>query len=288
MDMASNNPRLDAGGVQLEYVWTGPSPDETPTLVFLHEGLGCAALWKDFPERVAEATGLGVMAYSRRGYGRSDPVEAPRPLTYMHDEGLQVLPRVLDAAGIQSAILVGHSDGASIALIHAGGRRDPRVRGLVLMAPHVFNEELSVRSIRAAREAYEHGGLRAQLARWHGDNVDGAFWGWNRAWLDPGFLEWNIEEFLPGIEIPCLLIQGEDDQYGTAKQVEAIEHGVAGPVELMMLPDCRHAVYRDQPAATLDAIVHFAKRCLEPGASPADEAAVESRAPAAADDTNRQ
>lgn len=269
MDAARDNPRLDAGGVQLEYLWRGPSPDEAPTLVFLHEGLGCAALWKEFPERVAEATGLGVMAYSRQGYGGSDPAEVPRPLTYMHDEGLRVLPDVLDAAGIRSAILVGHSDGASIALINAGGRSDPRVRGLVLMAPHVFNEELSVRSIRDAREAYESGGLRAQLARWHGDNVDCAFWGWNRAWLDPGFLDWNIEEYLAGIEVPCLVIQGEDDQYGTIKQVEAIERGVAGPVERLMLPDCRHAVYRDQPEATLDAIARFAGQCLEPGESPA-------------------
>lgn len=265
MDTGKVNPRLEARGVQLEYVWFGPAPDESPTLVFLHEGLGSAALWKDFPERVAEATGLGTVAYSRQGYGGSDPVEVPRPLTYMHEEGLEVLPAVLDAAGIRSCVLVGHSDGASIALIHAGGLRDPRVRGLVLMAPHVFNEELSVNSIRAAREAYEHGGLRSQLARWHGDNVDCAFWGWNRAWLDPGFLEWNIEEFLPNIEIPCLVIQGEDDQYGTIGQVEAIQRQVSGPVEVIMLPECRHSVFRDQPEATLQAIRRFTDRCLEAG-----------------------
>lgn len=258
MTDAGRTGRLDVGGVQLEYVWFGPGPERSPTLVLLHEGLGCAALWKGFPERVAEATGLGVMAYSRKGYGGSDPVEVPRPLTYMHEEGLDVLPDVLDAAGIGSAILVGHSDGASIALINAGGRQDPRVLGLVLMAPHVFNEELSVRSIRKAKEAYETGQLREQLARWHGDNVDCAFWGWNRAWLDPGFLEWNIEEYLPSIEIPCLVIQGEDDQYGTIEQVEAIRRQVAGPVEVMMLPDCRHSVFRDQPDATLDAIARFA------------------------------
>lgn len=269
MDMAKGNPRLDVGGIQLEYIWTGPPPEKSPTLVFLHEGLGCAALWKNFPVRVADATGLGVMAYSRRGYGGSDPVEVPRPLTYMHEEGLAVLPEVLDAAGIRSAILVGHSDGASIALINAGGRHDPRVHGLVLMAPHVFNEDLSVRSIRAAKEAWETGRLREQLARWHGDNVDCAFLGWNRAWLDPGFLDWNIEEYLPAIEIPCLVIQGEDDQYGTIEQVEAIRHQVAGPVEVLMLPECRHSVFRDQPGATLDAIVRFAGQYLEPGVTPA-------------------
>ena len=257
MDYDSPNGRLDVEGVQLEYDWIGPPPGEGATLVFLHEGLGCMAMWKDFPRRVSEVTGLGVMVYSRQGYGGSDPVEVPRPLTYMHDEGLRVLPGVLDAAGIRSAILVGHSDGASISLIDAGGRRDPRVRGLVLMAPHVFNEDLSVRSIEAARDAYEQGTLRAQLARYHGENVDCAFRGWNRAWLDPGFREWNIEEFLPAIEIPVLLIQGENDEYGTSRQVEAIRDQVAGPVELTMLPDCGHSPHRDQPGATLEAIGRF-------------------------------
>lgn len=255
--------RLNVDGVALEYAWTGPAPEDAPTLVLLHEGLGCVALWKDFPERLAEATGLGVMAYSRRGYGGSDPVDVPRPLTYMHDEGLEILPKLLDAAEIRSTILVGHSDGASIAIVNAGGVRDPRVRGLVLMAPHVFNEELSVNSIREARDAYDNGPLREQLARYHGDNVDCAFRGWNRAWLDPGFLAWNIEEYLPGIEIPCLLIQGEDDQYGTVKQVEAIRQQVAGPVELLMLPDCRHSPQRDQLEKTLSAIARFTESLVE-------------------------
>lgn len=260
--------RLDVAGVNLEYAWTGPGADEAPTLVLLHEGLGCVALWKDFPERLAEATNLGVMAYSRRGYGGSDPVDVPRPLTYMHTEGLDVLPEVLNAAGVRSAILVGHSDGASIALINAGGVRDPRVKGLVLMAPHVFNEELSVTSIAEAKHAFETTSLREQLARYHGDNVDCAFWGWNRAWLDPGFLEWNIEEFLPAIQIPCLLIQGEDDQYGTVAQVAAIQDQVAGPVELLMLPDCRHSPQRDQADKTLDAIKRFADQHSEAGSEP--------------------
>jgi len=252
---------LEVQGVALEHAWVGPpAGGETPTLVLLHEGLGCVGLWKDFPERLAAATGLGVLAYSRRGYGGSDPVALPRPLTYMHDEGLAVLTAVLDAAGIDSAVLVGHSDGASIALINAGGVRDPRVRGLVLMAPHVFNEELSVRSIAEAKQAYEAGGLREQLARYHGGNVDGAFRGWNQAWLDPGFRDWNIEEFLSSVEIPCLLIQGEDDQYGTIAQIEAIERQVAGPVERLMLPDCRHSPHRDQPELTLDAIKRFIDR----------------------------
>ncbi|MFZ0486813.1 MAG: alpha/beta hydrolase [Arenicellales bacterium] len=276
MNSGSTTGRLEAGGAHLEYRWIGPPPEATATLVFLHEGLGCVALWKDFPDRVAEATGLGVLVYSRRGYGESDPVESPRPLTYMHNEGLEVLSEVLDATGIRSAILVGHSDGASIALIHAGGVRDPRVHGLVLMAPHVFNEELSIRSIRAAKEAYEQGGLREQLARYHGDNVDGAFRGWNRAWLDPGFLEWNIEEFLPRVAIPLLVIQGRDDEYGTERQVHAIRDQAAGPVELLMLPDCRHSPQRDQPAATLEAIRVFAERHARPPGGKAARRGTES------------
>lgn len=263
---------LEAGGARLEYRWIGPPPEAAATLVFLHEGLGSVSQWKDFPDRVAAATGLGVLVYSRRGYGASEPVGPARPLTYMHQEGLEVLPEVLDAVGIRSSILVGHSDGASIALIHAGGVRDPRVHGLVLMAPHVFNEELAVRSIRAAKEAYEHGGLREKLERHHGDNVDGAFWGWNRAWLDPGFLDWNIEEFLPHISIPLLVIQGRDDEYGTQRQVHAIREQAAGAVELLMLSDCRHSPHRDQAAVTLEAIRRFAECHAQPPAHAAARA----------------
>lgn len=200
---------LDVDGVSLEYRWFGPASDETLTLVFLHEGLGCVELWRDFPERVAEATGCGVLVYSRAGYGRSDPAELPRPLNYMHIEGLEVLPKVLDAAGIRETVLVGHSDGGSIALINAGGLVDARIRGLVLMAPHVFNEQVCVDSIRAAKQAYEEKNLREQLTRYHGDNVDCAFWGWNRVWLDPGFWQWNIEEFLPAIKVPVMVLQGK-------------------------------------------------------------------------------
>ncbi|HEX5513297.1 MAG TPA: alpha/beta hydrolase, partial [Gammaproteobacteria bacterium] len=158
---------LDVDGVRLETLWIGPRPAEAPTLVLLHEGLGSVSLWKDFPQRLAELSGWGVLAYSRQGYGRSDPVEVPRPLSYMHHEGLEVLPKLLNAAGIRQTILVGHSDGASIALINAGGVQDPRVIGAVLMAPHVLTEEISVASIRQARTAYEQGKLRESLKRHH-------------------------------------------------------------------------------------------------------------------------
>jgi pimeloyl-ACP methyl ester carboxylesterase len=225
--------------------------------VFLHEGLGCVEMWKDFPERAAEATGWGALAFSRAGYGKSDPCALPRPLGFMHIEGLVTLPRVLDAAGIRLAVLVGHSDGASIALINAGGLRDERILGLVLMAPHVLVEPVTVESIRAAGEAYEKTDLRQRLSRYHGDNVDCAFLGWNRAWLHPLFLSWNLEIFLPGIEVPVLLIQGEEDNYGTALQLETIERGLPAPPEVRLLKGCGHSPFRDQPEMTLEARTGF-------------------------------
>ena len=250
---------LVAGGHRLEVVRLGPAPGAAPTLVFLHEGLGCVSAWRDFPERVVSATGLGALVYSRWGYGKSDPVVPPRPLKYMHDEALATLPQVLVAAGIEQAVLVGHSDGASIALIFAGSGMPEasRVRGLVLEAPHVFVEDLSVRSIAQAAEAYSTGKLRSRLARHHGDNVDGAFWGWNRAWLDPAFLTWNIEEYLPRVRAPSLVIQGQDDPYGTIAQVESIETKSGGPVSHLLLPLCGHAPHRDQPEGTIEAVARF-------------------------------
>ena len=259
---------LLVNGVCLESRGIGPPPEEAPTLVLLHEGLGCVSLWKDFPERLAAATRCGVLVFSRAGYGASDPVSLPRPLSYMHDEGLTMLPALLDAAGIRRALLFGHSDGASIALIHAGGVRDPRVAAAVLMAPHVFAESLSLQSIAKAREAFLAGGLREALLRHHGANVDCAFWGWNRAWLDPGFRSWNIEEYLPSVTVPLLLIQGRGDEYGTAAQIEAIEGQVAAPHTTLWLEECGHSPHRDQPAAVLDAVRSFLRR-LEIGGAEA-------------------
>ncbi len=247
---------LDIPGGRVEYVDIEARRDDAPALVFLHEGLGCVGLWKDFPATVAASTGCRVLAYSRLGYGGSDPVALPRPLTYMHHEGLELLPAVLDAARIGRYIAVGHSDGASIAIIHAGGVRDARRDGLVLMAPHVFNELLSVSSIEKARDVYGHG-LRDRLARYHGDNVDCAFRGWNDAWLDPGFLDWNIEEYLSGIDVPVLLVQGRDDEYGTLAQVEAIERQCGSTVQTMLLDDCGHSPHRDREASTREAITAF-------------------------------
>jgi len=250
---------LRAGGHRLEAAWIGPPAEERTTLVLLHEGLGCTDAWKDFPARLAGATGLGVFVYSRWGYGRSDRVTLPRPLRYMHDEGA-VLPDVLRAAGVRDAVLVGHSDGASIAIVAAGSapaRDDVPIRALALLAPHVFCEDRSVEGIEKARDAYVHGELRARLAKYHAD-VDGAFWGWNRAWLDPDFRRWNIEEYLPAIEAPVLVVQGDADEYGTLAQVDAIERAVRGPFTRCILPGAGHSPHRDAPHVTLEAITRLA------------------------------
>ncbi|HWM86055.1 MAG TPA: alpha/beta hydrolase [Kofleriaceae bacterium] len=254
--MSLDGSSLAAGGHRLEAVWHGAAPGDAPTMVFLHEGLGSVSTWRDVPAELARITGCGALVYSRAGYGASDPVAPPRPLRYMHDEA-ELLPAVLDAAGVRRAILIGHSDGASIAILHAGSA-PAGLLGLVLEAPHVFVEEISVASIAAARDAYQGGDLRERLARHHRD-VDGAFWGWNRAWLDPGFRAWNIEDCLPRIRVPILAIQGIDDPYGTLAQIDAVERGAPGPTERLILPDCGHAPHRDQRAATLEAIARFVR-----------------------------
>ena len=244
-------------GVALEYQQYTPPQSSDLTLVFLHEGLGCVAMWKDFPRQVAKATGCRVLAYSRAGYGGSDPCALPRPFSFMHDEGLRVLPKVLAAAEISKAILIGHSDGASISLINAGGLVDDRIQGLILMAPHVYVEELTLASICAAKTAYETTDLRKRLALYHGDNVDCAFLGWNQAWLNPEFSDWNLEAYLPKIEVPVLLIQGEQDQYGTTRQLEKITKQLPQFTDVVLLQDCGHSPFRDRPGETLQSIVDF-------------------------------
>jgi len=250
---------LTIAGKKIEAAWHGPAPEEAPTLVLLHEGLGSLAMWKEFPQQLAERTGYGVLVYSRPGYGNSDPVELPRPLTYMHEEASGILPAVLDQAGVRKAILVGHSDGASIATIYAGSRQDFRVRGLVLIAPHFFVEDISVRSIAAVKDAYETSDLRARLAKYHRD-VDVAFWGWNRAWLDPDFRHWRIDEYLAYIRVPILIVQGEDDEYGTPAQIVVAQQEAYCPVEVRMLPGAGHSPQLDRPQETLEAIGEFGTR----------------------------
>ena len=257
------------GGHRLEYHFL--RPDGAPragraTLVFLHEGLGSVAMWKDFPERVSRVTGCPTAVYSRYGYGKSDRLAEARTVDYMHREALDVLPELLDALSIRNPILIGHSDGASIALIHAGAGNRP-VRGLVLLAPHVFVEDITVESIAGAKVAFENTDLPAKLARYH-DDVESTFRGWNDIWLHPDFRRWNIEEYLPGVTCPVLLIQGLDDQYGTAAQVTAIASRVNGPVETLMLPNCAHSPHVDQKQATVTKIAHFVDR-LDDNASAA-------------------
>jgi pimeloyl-ACP methyl ester carboxylesterase len=244
----------DLGEQRLEYVLLAGA-STAPALVFLHEGLGSVAMWRDFPQRVADATGHPALVYSRATYGRSSPLTAPRHPDYMHVEALSTLPALLDFLGINEPILIGHSDGASIALIHAGARLRA-VRAVAAIAPHVFVEPLSLTSIANAKHGYETGELRQRLSRYHAD-VDSAFRGWNDIWLAPEFRDWNIESFLGGIECPVLLVQGEDDEYGTLAQIDAIQRQLPGRVERVVLAACGHSPQRDQPEATLTALARF-------------------------------
>jgi pimeloyl-ACP methyl ester carboxylesterase len=241
--------------IELESLWYGPSPDAAPTLVFLHEGLGSATAWRGFPRRLAEKTGCGALVYSRIGYGSSPPAKLPRPISYMHDEAA-ILDEVMSDHGVREAILVGHSDGASIALIYAGRTQPGRLRGLILEAPHVFAEPSGIDSIAAMKVEYETTDLRQRLARYHTD-VDNAFRGWNDVWLDPSFREWTIEEFLPAITVPVLLIQGTEDEYGTWEQIDVIEEEVRGTVETLRVPDAGHAPHRDQLEMVLEKMAGF-------------------------------
>lgn len=256
MSPQSEEGYLHIDGVRLEVRRFGDASSAAPELVFLHDGLGCIGTWRRFPDRLTDRVGAAGFAYSRAGYGRSDPITLPRSLDYEDVEAVAVLPRVLAAAGIGRPVLVGHSDGATISLIAVGsGAVD--VAAIVAIAPHVFNEESSRRGIRAARAAFEEGDLRARLARYHGANVDVAFHGWSGVWLDPGFRDWSIEAVLPGIGVPLLVIQGEDDEYGTLDQVTAIARGAGGPVRTLVMPGCGHEPHRARPDVVVDAIASF-------------------------------
>jgi pimeloyl-ACP methyl ester carboxylesterase len=258
----SAEPRfLEIEGVRLEAECHGPPPDAAPTLVLLHEGLGCVALWRDFPEQLAAETGLGVLAYSRAGYGRSDTIPLPRPLDYMTREACDVLPRVLDAIGFRRGVLIGHSDGASIAAIYAGASADERLAGQVLIAPHFFAEPEGLRAIAKAERAFVEGDLREKLSKYHAD-VDAAFWGWNRAWLDPEFKRWSIAEYIDRWTTPTLAVQGDRDPYGTMKQIDEINRRARAPVESLVLAGCGHAPQFERRDATLAAIVEFCRRVV--------------------------
>jgi len=238
----------EIGGHRLETAWIAPTGPGRPTIVMLHEGLGSVALWKDFPERLAAATGAGMLIYSRYGHGASTLLEGDRPVEYMHHEAEVVLPAMLKHFKIERPILFGHSDGGSIALIYAGFRPDD-VAGLILEAPHVFVEDLTVASIAGVKQLYRTSDLAGKLRRYH-QSVDQTFWGWNNIWLDPRFKLWNIEAYLPAIRCPILAIQGLDDEYGTRAQLDTI--AAATPAtEVVMLAACGHSPHRDQGAEIL-------------------------------------
>ena len=252
---------LDLPAMRLEYRIIGPPPDAAPTIVMLHEGLGCVGLWGTFPEQLASTTGAGVFVYSRAGYGKSSPAKLPRPISFMDEEALEALPRVLDAIGFQRGVLFGHSDGASIAAIYAGSVQDHRVRGVILMAPHFFTEAIGLAEIRRTNEQFATGALRDRLKRWHAD-VDATFLGWAGPWLNPDFEKWDITEALGYIRVPILVVQGADDEYGTLRQVEAVREECYCPVETVVLPGARHSPFRDAPEATIEATASFINRLL--------------------------
>ena len=238
-----------------------------PTLVFLHEGLGSLRQWRDFPARLAAATGCGAFSYDRAGYGASSRGRPPPwPITFLHDEA-HALARVLAVAGLDDVVLIGHSDGASIALLHAASG-PPGVRGVVVEAPHVFVEDLTLSTIAAARDAYARDGLRDKLARYHGGNTDDLFYGWSGAWLDPAFRAWNIEAELRSIRTPIAALQGRDDTYGTLAQLDALCEGVSGRCEPHLLDRCGHAPHRDQPDASLALMAEFIAGLTETETNP--------------------
>jgi len=250
---------IEIGDARLEYARFPATKTGLPPLVFLHEGLGSVSMWRDFPARVATETGAETIVYSRRGYGRSSKLAAKRQVDYMHREARETLPALLQSLNLRRPLLVGHSDGASIALIHAAGGHE--VAGLVVMAPHIIVEDLTIASIEVARDTYRTTDLGKRLGRYH-DDPDHAFWGWNDIWLDPAFRSWNIEALLPDIRAPILAIQGEDDEYGTAAQVTGIRDRVQVPCTVALLPACRHSPHRDQPERTLELIAGFTKAPL--------------------------
>jgi pimeloyl-ACP methyl ester carboxylesterase len=265
-------PRFEVLGQHLEYCWIGPRPNEAPTIVFLHEGLGCVGMWRDFPDRLASATGCGALVYSRLGYGASDPMRGPRSVRFMHDEALEVLPAVIQRFELEEVVLFGHSDGASIAIVYAGARPSglggleaTPVRALVLEAPHVFVEPVCVESIARIAREYGMTRLRERLARYHGDNTDSMFRTWTEVWLQPEFRQWNIQDYLPSIESPVLVVQGEDDEYGTLRQVDAVLTQVQGPARSLVLSGSGHSPHSDQPDAVLEAAERFVRETLNLG-----------------------
>jgi pimeloyl-ACP methyl ester carboxylesterase len=258
--LPQNMPIVEIDGSRLEFTWYGPKPAEAPTLVFLHGGLGSATAWGEYPQKVAEALGCGALVYSRAGYGSSDPALLPRQVDFMHREAVEMLPKILDAFEVRDAGLIGHSNGGSIAIIYCGNAHTSGafVHALVLEAPHVFVEELTVNSIAEAVENYNRGDLKKGLEKYH-THVENTFRSWSEIWLNPKFRSWNIEEYLSSIRVPVLVIQGTKDNFGTLAQVKAIQLQCNAPVETKILPGCRHRPHRERSEETLRTAVDFLK-----------------------------
>jgi pimeloyl-ACP methyl ester carboxylesterase len=253
-------PFLTAGGHRLHYEWMGPGPEERPTLVLLHHGLGCVETWQDFPQRLIDATGCGALLYSRKGHGRSDPVPtSARPADYLEHEGWVVLPEVLAATGVRRPILVGHSDGGTIALYYAA-RPEPAPLpplALVTIAAHVYFDAHSRSGMVTGRAAWLETDLKTKLARYHCENTEGMYLSWSERWLDPAALGWSMEELLPRITCPTLAIQGSEDEYGDPGQVTSIVTRVSGPSQPCMLPDIGHEPHREAPERVTAIIADF-------------------------------
>ncbi|HCY87196.1 MAG TPA: alpha/beta hydrolase [Desulfobacteraceae bacterium] len=260
---------------RIDTQWYRCGSQGRPVLVFLHEGLGCIASWKDIPEQISRATNCHAFSYSRLGYGGSDPVSLPRKINHMHVEALSVLPQVLDAAGIKEHIIIGHSDGGSIGIIHAGSQKTDlrkkrkgvassgpeHLKGLITLAAHLFCEPVTLEGIREAKQRYLSGHLRDKLARIHGPNTDNAFWGWNDIWLSPKFSQWNIERYLGPIRVPLFAIQGTQDPYGTMAQLDAIQAGNKA-AKIFAVQGCGHFPHLEQRDRVTQRIISFIKQLL--------------------------
>jgi pimeloyl-ACP methyl ester carboxylesterase len=256
---ASTFVNLNVGGrdLRIEYLWVGVTDPSAPLVVFLHEGLGSVAMWRDFPARLCDAIGTRGLVYSRPGYGQSTPRKSDEQwgVDFMHQQAQQVLPALLEAVAPNARPwLFGHSDGGSIALVYAALFPE-RVAGAIVAAPHIVVEEVSVASIAQTRKAYLQSDLRSRLARYH-DDVDSAFWRWNDIWLNPAFRDWTIESLLPQIRCPLLAMQGANDEYGTMAQIDGIAHAVSH-TQLLKIEQCGHSPHRDQPQQVIDAVARF-------------------------------
>ncbi|CCK81308.1 alpha/beta fold hydrolase [Desulfobacula toluolica] len=252
---------LKIGSKKIEVQWHKQRQKDHPTLIFLHEGLGCAKMWKDFPQRVSQMTSCPCLVFSRFGYGNSDPCPVPWKINFMHKQALSILPAIIKKAQIKDYILIGHSDGASIGIIFAGSPYARGLKGLITEAAHLFCEPVTVECIQQAKTNYEQHDLKQRLEKYHGKNTKNAFRGWNDVWLNPNFINWNIEKYLKHINVPMLAIQGKDDQYGTVRHIHSIRRHV-NHARTCLIDNCRHSPHLEQPEKALNIITEFISHIL--------------------------